>query len=137
MCGHEQPEGLRLLTATTRLRCMHACAGTITSHDPSPNPLPRNNGQKTCSHQQNVRLILTPPHQTFTQRAGERGQMCAKIITLRNQPKCTILDPKNSNNDSFGIHSVKVLVQVHYLILFRKRKNLWTYIYTRTKVCMC
>ena len=25
---------------------------------------------------------------------------------------------QNSNNDSFGIHSVKVLVQVHYLDLF-------------------
>ena len=97
-------------------------------HDHEPWPLPQppasNFDQKTCEHQQNVRLILTPPHQTCTQRAGERGQMCAKIITLRNQPKCTILDPKNSNNDSFGIHSVKVLVQVHYLILFRKRKKL-------------
>ena len=28
-------------------------------------------------------------------RAGERAKMCAKIITLRNQQKCTILDPKN------------------------------------------
>ena len=51
-------------------------------------------------------------------RAGERAKMCAKIITLRNQQKCTILDPKIQIIDSFGIHSVKVLVQVHYFRVF-------------------
>ena len=85
--------------------------------DPNPQPPPSHNFDQITPATR-CKCATNPDPPSPNMRAGERAKMCAKIITLRNQQKCTILDPKNSNNDSFGIHSVKVLVQVHYFRVF-------------------
>ena len=101
------------------------CAGNLgqTPHDLGQ-CLRLNPGSTSCRLQIGyVRLMWAPPPPTNHLHVTRCAAMCPsptppqKGLSHVTHPFSHRTKVANSNNDSFGIHSVKVLVQVHYFAL--------------------